>query len=131
VKIILRNLVTGLLAMAGLAGYPAAHAQERSADARGLERLAKSGSDLSRLHQFDFSLRFPTQKAAERAELQLIGFAFATKIEPGKTATERVIQASKKMFPIESDLMGLREKLDAIAAEGHGVYEGWQARRAE
>jgi hypothetical protein len=127
-KTILKTLAIGLLTMTG---YSAAHAQERSPDAQSLDRLAKSGSDFTKLHQFDFSLRFPTQKAAERAELQLMGFAFVTKIGPGKTAAERVIQASKKMFPVESDLMGLRDKLDAIAAAGQGTYEGWQARLAE
>ncbi len=97
-------------------------------DAQSLEQLAKSGSDLTKLHQFDFTLRFPTQKAAERAELELMGFAFATKIGPGKSADERVIVATKKMYPVESDLMGLREKLNAIATTGRGAYEGWKAR---
>jgi len=97
-------------------------------DAQSLELLTKSGSDLAKLHQFDFTLRFPTQKAAERAELELMGFAFATKIGPGRTTDERVIVATKKMFPIESDLLGLREKLDAIAANGRGAYEGWRAK---
>jgi Regulator of ribonuclease activity B len=99
-------------------------------DAQGLAQLAKSGSGLQQLHQFDFTLRFPTQKAAERAEMQLIGLAFATKIEPGKAGDERVIKASKKMFPVEPDLLGLRDKLNAIAEAGRGVYEGWRAKPA-
>jgi hypothetical protein len=103
-------------------------ASERSADGRLIDQLAKSGSDLSKLHQFDFTLRFPNQGAAERADLQLLGFAFKTKIEPGKTPAERVILATKVMYPVESDLAGLREKLNAIAAETRGIYEGWKAR---
>lgn len=101
---------------------------EKSPDGKLIDQLAKSGSDLTRLHQFDFALRFPSQTIAERAELQLIGFAFRTSIGPGKTPAERVIHATKVMYPVESDLQGLREKLDAIAAEGRGVYEGWQAK---
>jgi Regulator of ribonuclease activity B len=99
-----------------------------NSEAQSLEQLAKSGSDLTKLHQFDFTLRFPTQKAAERAEFELMGFAFATQIGPGKTADERIIVATKKMYPVESDLMRLREKLDAIAAAGRGAYEGWRAK---
>jgi hypothetical protein len=119
----------GILALSGVPAYLAA-AQQPVADAQGLQQLAKSGSDLEKLHQIDFTLRFPNQKAAERAELDLMAFAFSTKVEPGRTADERVIKATKRMFPIESDLTALREKLDAIAAKGRGSYEGWRARLA-
>jgi hypothetical protein len=101
---------------------------ERSPDGKLIDQLAKSGSDLSKLHQFDFTLRFPNQGTAERADLQLLGFAFKTKMEPGRTPEERVIQATKVMYPVESDLAGLREKLNAIAAATRGVYEGWRAK---
>lgn len=101
---------------------------ERSPDGRLIDQLARSGSDLSKLHQFEFTLRFPAQSAAERAELQLIGLAFRTKIEAGKTVEERVLRGTKVMYPVESDLEGLREKLDTIAAQTRGVYEGWKAR---
>jgi Regulator of ribonuclease activity B len=99
-------------------------------DAQSLEQLARSGSDLTKLHQFEFTLRLPTQKAAERAELALMELAFATQIEPGKTAEERVLRGTKKMFPVESDLRGLRDKLNAVAATHRGVYEGWRAKPA-
>ena len=99
-----------------------------SPDAAGIAQLAKSGSDLEKLHQIDFTLRFPSQLAAERAELELIGFAFKTKIEPGKAGTERIIHATKVMYPVETDLAGLREKLESIALKGRGSYEGWKAK---
>lgn len=101
---------------------------ERSPDAVALEQLAKSGADLSKLHQIDFTLRFPSQKAAERAELALMGFAFSTSKLPSKTTDQWTVVGTKKMYPLESDLSGLRDKLDAIAAEGKGTYEGWRAR---
>jgi hypothetical protein len=99
-----------------------------SPDAAGIAQLVKSGSDLEKLHQIDFTLRFPSQLAAERAELELLAFAFKTKIEPGKSGNERIIHATKVMYPVETDLAGLREKLDAIAARGRGSYEGWKAK---
>jgi hypothetical protein len=99
-----------------------------SPDAVLLEQLAKSGSDLTKLHRVEFTLHFPTQKAAERAELQLIGLAFETNTEPNKTGKDWVIQASKNMYPVESDLLGLRDKLEVIARENHGTYDGWRAK---
>jgi hypothetical protein len=127
-KHLFKTVTIGFAAMALLALQPVIAAQERSPDAQGLEQLARSGSDMAKLHDFGFSLRFPTQKAAERAELQLIGLAFSTRIEHGKTADEWLIQATKKMYPVESDLAGLRDKLNAIAAAERGVYEGWRAK---
>jgi hypothetical protein len=96
-----------------------------------LDQLAKSGSNLSKLHHVDFFLRFHTQEAAENAASQLAELAFATEIERSESGEEWLIQASKRMFPVETDLMGLRDKLNAIAAAEHGVYEGWQAREVK
>jgi hypothetical protein len=121
-------MAIGLGAVALLLLQPVVAAQERSPDAQSLEQLAKSGSDMAKLHDFAFSLRFPTRNAAERAELQLIGLAFSTRVEHGKSADEWLIQATKKMYPVESDLAGLRDKLNAIAAAERGVYEGWRAK---
>jgi hypothetical protein len=123
-----RTIAIGMASLALLALQPVSAAQERSPDAQGLEQLAKSGADLAKLHNFDFTLRFPTQKAAERAELQLLGLAFATRLERGKTADEWVVLGTKKMYPVESDLAGLRDKLDVIASAERGVYEGWRAK---
>ncbi len=97
-------------------------------DAKLLEGLAKSGSDLKQLHRFEFTLRVPTKFSAERAEGELIGLAFETKVEQGKSADAWVVHGWKVMYPVESDLAGLRDKLDAIAAEGHGTYDGWSAK---
>jgi hypothetical protein len=97
-------------------------------DAESIAQLAKAGSDLTQLHQIDFVLRFPTQKAGLKAELALQGFAFQTKLQPGKAAAEWIIHAIKIMYPLESDLSGLRDKLEVIAAEGKGSYDGWTAK---
>ena len=103
-------------------------AQPPSPDAQLLEKLTKSGADLTQLHRFEFTLHLPSKFAADRAELALIGFAFETKVEQGKSADQWILHGWKVMYPIESDLAGLRDKLDAIAAEGHGSYEGWSAK---
>lgn len=101
---------------------------QQLSDAQGIDQLVKAGGDVSKLYTLEFTLRLPSQKAAERAELQVIGFAFATKIERGRSADERVLLATKKMYPVESDLSGLRDKLNAIAADTGGIYEGWKAK---
>jgi hypothetical protein len=100
-----------------------------SPDATLLAQLARSGSDLTRLHRIDFTLRFPSRFTAEQAELKLVGLAFLdTKIEPGKSDKEWVVRGWKRMYPVESDLQQLRDKLELIAVEGRGTYDGWKAK---
>jgi hypothetical protein len=130
-KIIPRILLAGLVALAGIAGTSVAGAQASSPDRISLDQLASSGSDLSKLHHFDFLLRFPTEKAAERAVSKLVPLAFEATAGRGKSGTEWEVRASKKLYPIESDLNGLRDKLNAIAAQEHGSYDGWKARVIE
>jgi Regulator of ribonuclease activity B len=100
-------------------------------DGVALAKLEGSGSDLEKLHQFDFLLRFPSQKAAERSTLMLAGLAFATRVERGRSDTEWLVHAVKRLYPVESDLIGLREKLDDIARQHKGAYTGWTAKVAE
>jgi hypothetical protein len=101
-------------------------AEVRSPDGRLLDELSRSGSELEQLHRIDFFLHFPTLEAAQQAEFMLIQLAFATEIEQDGETWK--IQASKNMYPVESDLQGLRDKLEVIAADGKGSYEGWRAR---
>jgi hypothetical protein len=96
-----------------------------SPDAQSLEQLAKSGDDLSRLHRIEFRLRFPNEEQATEAAVRLEDLAFAATFERDGAGEGWVVIALKRMYPVESDLAGLREKLDVIAAAGGGSYEGW------
>src|SRR5512139_2316982 len=95
----------------------ASTAAQPTADAVALAQLEMSGSDLSKLHQFDFTLRFASQKAAERSTLLLEGLAFATRVERGRADSEWMVHAIKRLYPVESDLIGLRDKLDDVARQ--------------
>jgi hypothetical protein len=117
-----------LLALTAIAHICAAVAAEISPDAKLISQLADSGSDLDKLHQIEFRLHFPSQKNAQRAEGKLLGLAFATKIVKFGVEGDWVVLASKVMYPIESDLLGLRDKLNVVATDDHGIYEGWHAR---
>lgn len=105
-------------------------AQGSSPDGVALAQLKTSGSDLSKLHRFAFRLVFPSQDAAEQAESQLVELAFAPETGQGE-GDEWIVVASKRMYPVESDLRGLRDKLEVIARQGHGTYTGWTASPVE
>jgi len=96
-----------------------------SPDAQALARLAKSGADLSMPQRLRFVLRFPSEDDAAAAVTQLDELAFSSTIEQDGEATWAVL-ATKRMYPVESDLVGLRDKLTTVARQNHGSYEGWQ-----
>ena len=100
-------------------------------DAQLLAQLQQRGSDLEKLHEFDFVLLFPTQKAADRSMLMLEGLAFSARVERGRSDAEWRVHAVKRLYPVESDLIGLRDKLDDIARQLKGRYTGWTAKVAE
>jgi hypothetical protein len=124
-------LLVLLLAAALPALLPPLQAAEAVSDAEALQRLAEGGSDLSKLHRVEFFLVFAEADAAESAVLKLGELAFAASSNHDDTTGHWVVRAVKAMYPVESDLRGLRDKLDVIAAEGNGRYQGWQARVLE
>ena len=103
---------------------------DTSADGVALARLAASGADLSTLHRFEFQLHFPTQFKADEAALKLEALAFATTVSQDTRQNRWQVLGVKRMYPVESDLQGLRDKLQVIATEGRGRYEGWLAKAA-
>jgi hypothetical protein len=120
-----------LLAAISPALQSSLQAAESASDAQALLRLADGGSDLSKLHRVEFFLEFAEAEAAESAVLKLGELAFAASSNQDDSTGHWVVRAVKAMYPIESDLRGLRDKLDVIAAEGNGRYQGWQARVLE
>jgi hypothetical protein len=99
--------------------------QPSSPDAVLLEQLAKSGADMSKLYQVDFVVRFPSLDAANFAATWLAELSFVIETKPTKTGKDWLLHGIKTMYLIEPELRSLRDKLNAIAADGHGTYEGW------
>jgi Regulator of ribonuclease activity B len=84
-----------------------ADAATATKDGLALAQLEKGGSDLSSLHEFN------------------------ARVERGKSEAEWMVHAIKRLYPVESDLIGLRDKLDDIARQLKGTYVGWTAKVAE
>lgn len=104
--------------------------QPTSSDAERIRQLERAGSDLSKVHRITFSLRFPGEDAALQVLPQLEELAFVATAEQDADGSW-VVLAVKNMYPREPDLAGLRDKLNAIAAQAGGTYEGWQGRQRD
>ena len=102
-------------------------AADLPSDTDALRALEKSGSDLSKLHRVVFYLHFPDEESAAAAIPRLEDLAFAATIERDDAEDRWAVMATKRMYPAESSLAGLRAHLEAIAADGGGSYAGWRA----
>jgi hypothetical protein len=87
------------------------------------------GKDADEPRRLEFVLRFPTEDGAADAASRLEELAFKPSVEHDSENEEWVLLALKTMYPRESDLAMLRSRLDAIAKEGGGKYEGWHPAR--
>jgi hypothetical protein len=97
-------------------------------DAQAFEQLKKSGADLTQVHRIEFHLRFKSEAEVAKAIASLEALAFDTRSEPiAGTGKTWLVRATKMMYPVETDIEALSTKLERIAAEDSGTYEGWHA----
>jgi hypothetical protein len=102
-----------------------------NADRRVLRELRRARADLSRPREVVHFLYFPTQVAAEKAATQLRGEGFAIDVRPsakaGETPNPWVMEARIHTVIDESTVGPMRERFEALAADGGGEYDGWEA----
>lgn len=104
-----------------------AEAAKVQQDGEALAQLGQSGVDLAKPQRLTFILRFQSEPDALTAAAQLDELAFRSTIEQDDAEGSWAVLAVKTMYAVESDLVGLREKLAVVATQNQGRYEGWRA----
>ena len=97
----------------------------QSPDGQVIAQLVKAGSNLSKTHNIEFFLYFPTQQSAEKIAEKLNNDGFSTTVKQSTSSKEALLQAKKSMLPLESELAALREKLNTLSVSEGGIYDGW------
>jgi hypothetical protein len=96
-------------------------------DQQTLGRLKELGSDLTKPHEIEFFLYFPDEQRA-RAAAADIGGDFAVEVDPAADDGGRwLIVARRTMVPMHEAILAIRQRLEALAAEGDGEFDGWGA----
>ena len=99
--------------------------KEPDPDQQVLDQLKKAGSNLSKPHDIDFFLYFPTKDSASDAAKTLAGDVDTVKVEPGADKQTWLCLANKRMVPDHDKLVSLRTRFNEVARNGKGVYDGW------
>ena len=103
--------------------------KQESWDAKIIEQLRSKGYAPFNEYKVDFFLALPDEGSCQqvRSRLESDGFSVDTKPMAEKTDLPYSLHASKSMRLIVPEMQALSARLDALAAEFGGCYDGWAA----
>ena len=103
--------------------------KQESWDAKIIEQLRSKGYAPFNEYKVDFFLALPDEGACQqvRSRLEPDGFSVDAKPMAEKTDLPFSLHASKAMRLIVPDMQALSARMDALAEEFGGRYDGWTA----
>jgi hypothetical protein len=103
--------------------------KQESWDAKIIEQLRGKGYAPFNEYKVDFFLALPDEAACQRvrSRLESDGFSVDAKPMTEKTDLPFSLHASKSMRLIVPDMQALTTRMDALAGEFGGRYDGWTA----
>jgi len=88
--------------------------------------LIKSGDHrLSKPHEIEFFLYFPTEAIAEQAASHIREEDFEVTVKQAAKGSDWLCFATKKMVPEFAALQEIRRKFDSLSSSLGGEYDGW------
>jgi hypothetical protein len=97
-------------------------------DREALDRLEQAKSDLSKPHNIEFFLYFPTKTAASDAATRIELQGFKTRVTRAGKGADWLCFVTKPMIPEHAALLSIRNSFEALASSLDGEYDGWGAR---
>jgi hypothetical protein len=103
--------------------------KQESWDAKIIEQLRSKGYAPFNEYKVDFFLALPDEVTCQRvrSRLESDGFSVDSKPMTEKTDLPYSLHASKQMRLIVPDMQALSARLEALAGEFGGRYDGWTA----
>jgi len=90
-----------------------------------LIQLKRAGSDVSRPHNIEFFLYFPTQAVAEQAASKIRDEGFHVEVRRAAKGADWLCYATKTMVPDLMALQKIRQDFGSLADSLSGEYDGW------
>lgn len=91
-----------------------------------LDDLREAGSDLSKVHPFDFYFYHDEQLGAQQLCGALSDLGFQVTVRSGAVAGEWLCLASQNMVPSIDRLTKLNSVFDELIDQYGGEYDGWE-----
>jgi hypothetical protein len=124
---VLKTLITVLLSLtcAGCLSRPVSNADDLGAVIR--SALQGAGSDIEKVHAFDFYLYFPAEAGARAAGERLKKESFAVEVRRAANADEWLCLARKQLTPKTAPFAEYSRIFEMLATEFNGDFDGWEA----
>jgi len=98
-----------------------------------LKRLEELGSDLSKPHQLDFFLYFPSEESAKLAAKKIENEGYIVKANPEASPWWKrlfskplwSVSTTKSMIPTKGAVLEISGWFNEIAQDCGGEYDGW------
>lgn len=90
-----------------------------------LKQLEAAGSDLTKVHQIEFFLYFPSEEKANDALFIIQKEGLDVDVRKSADESEWLCFATKAMVPEYGELVRLRNVFDSVAEKRGGEYDGW------
>ena len=94
-------------------------------DQQVLDQLKAAGSDLTKPHNIEFFLYFPSEQKANEAGTQLKKEGLSIEVRGAAVSSDWLCFGKKEMIPKHSELVRLRRVFEALAKKLGGEYDGW------
>jgi Regulator of ribonuclease activity B len=94
-------------------------------DGQVLKQLVAAGSDLSKPHEVEFFLYFPDEERASRAYRDLAAEGYSGKVDRAAKGPGWLCFVTRQIVPSHSTMLAIRSRMEGLAKEGSGEYDGW------
>jgi hypothetical protein len=92
-----------------------------------IAQLQRAGSDLTKPHEIEFFLYFPTEVVARQAANQFSARGYKAVVRLGAEQKDWLCQLTRHMVPTVAALTAARDEFAAFAKASGGQYDGWGA----
>jgi len=95
-------------------------------DQRVLDQLREAGSDLSKPHEMEFYLHFPSEEAANVVAMRVKAEGFHAEVKEERPGRAWLCYVTKKMVPEGPMITAIGHRFTNLANEFQGEYTGWE-----
>ncbi len=99
---------------------------EPGVDQQILDQLREAGSDLTKPHQMEFLLYFPTEETAQKVANKIRPDGFRVDVKRSAQGSAWLCVAMKRMVPKRAEIAAIGKRFSALAKDSGGEYDGWE-----
>jgi hypothetical protein len=124
----IRAAIINVVVIVGLLSSLLGCTKQPDLDEAVLIQLRKAGSDLTKPHDIDFYLYFPSESVAEQAAVRIRQIGFQAEVRKGAKSEDWLCLGKKKLIPELSTIRDIAREFNALAKSLNGDYDGWEAK---